>query len=66
MDCACIFYKLTTVPLYDTLGDENISYVFEHTNLTTVFVNDLSLRALEKTQNLVNVKTIVCFDSFTE
>lgn len=49
---ACAIYKLTTIPLYDTLGDENISYVFEHTNLTTVFANDLSLKALMKTKKL--------------
>lgn len=66
MDSACIIFRLTTIPLYDTLGDENISYVFEHTQLTTVFVNDISLRALQKTTNLVNVKTIVSFDPFTE
>lgn len=66
VDVACILYRLTTIPLYDTLGDENISYVFSHTNLTTVFVNDVSLRALMKTKDMVKVKTIVCFDKFTE
>lgn len=59
-------YGYTTIPIYDTLGDENISYVFNHTNLTTVFVNDISIRALMKTHDLGNVKTIVSFDKFTE
>ena len=54
------------MPIYDTLGDENISYVFNHTNLTTVFVNDLGLKALIKTHDMGNVKKIVCFDAFTE
>lgn len=65
VDIACLLYGLTTVPIYDTLGDENISYVFNHTNLTTVFVNDVSVRALMKTHDMGNVKTIVCFDDFT-
>ena len=65
-DIACLFYGITSVPIYDTLGDENISYVFNHTNLTTVFVNDLGLKALVKTHDMANVKKIVCYDPFTE
>lgn len=34
--------------------------------MTTVFVNDLSLKALMKTKNLSTIKYIVCFDAFTE
>lgn len=34
--------------------------------MTTVFVNDMSLKALMKTKNMVNIKTIVCFDKYTE
>jgi long-chain acyl-CoA synthetase len=32
-DYACLLFGITTIPLYDTLGDENISYVFNHTQL---------------------------------
>ncbi len=56
---------MTTIPLYDTLGDENISYVFNHTKMTTVFVNDLSLKALMKTKDMSTIKSIICFDAFT-
>lgn len=66
LDIACLLHGITTIPLYDTLGDENISYVFNHTNLTTVFVNDVSVRALMKTKDLGNVKNIICFDPYTE
>lgn len=66
VDVACILFRLTTVPLYDTLGDENITYVLDHTQMTTLFVNDLSLKALTKTKNLSCIKTIICFDPFTE
>ncbi len=56
---------MVTVPIYDTLGDENISYVFNHTNLTTVFVNDLGVKALMKTHDMGLVKNIVSFDEFS-
>ena len=55
---------MVTIPIYDTLGDENISYVFNHTNLTTVFVNDLGVRALMKTHDMGSVKNIISFDEF--
>ena len=65
VDIACLMYGFTTVPIYDTLGDENISYVFNHTNLTTVFVNNISVRALMKTQDMGNIKNIISFDDFS-
>ncbi len=66
IDFACLLYNIPTIPLYDTLGDENITYVFEHTQMETVFVNDSSLKSLIKCKDLVKVKNIVCFDMFTE
>lgn len=56
---------MVTIPIYDTLGDENISYVFNHTKLTTVFVNDLGVKALMKTSDMGEIKNIVCFDEFS-
>ena len=61
-DLACLLYGITTVPIYDTLGDENISYVFNHTKLTTVFVNETGIKALLKTHDMGNIKTIVSYD----
>lgn len=34
--------------------------------MTTLFVNDLSLKALTKTKDLSHLKTLICFDPFTE
>lgn len=62
---ACLF-GLTTIPIYDTLGDENITYVFNHTQLTTCFVNDGALKSLTKCKDLVKVSTLVCMDPFDE
>jgi long-chain acyl-CoA synthetase len=66
VDIACCLYKLTTIPIYDTLGDENITYVFKHTELTTCFVTEGALNSLTKCKDLVNLKHLVCFDPFTE
>lgn len=65
VDVGCLFYGITTIPIYDTLGDENISFVFNHTKVTTVFVNDVSVKALMKTKDLGDIQNIVSFDSYT-
>ena len=65
-DIAANLFGLTTIPIYDTLGDENITYVFNHTQITTVFVNDGALKSLTKCKDLVKINTIVSFDEFNE
>lgn len=65
VDLASVLFGYTTIPIYDTLGDENISYVFNHTNMTTVFVNNISVRALMKTHDMGNIKNIISFDPFS-
>jgi long-subunit acyl-CoA synthetase (AMP-forming) len=56
-------FKLTTIPIYDTLGDENITYVFKHCSLKCCFVDDGGLKALKKTHDLDQLKYIVSFDA---
>lgn len=65
-DIASSLYGLTTIPIYDTLGDENITYVFEHARLTACFVNDGGIKALLKCKSLAGVTRLVCFDAFSE
>jgi long-chain acyl-CoA synthetase len=62
VDVACILYKLVSIPIYDTLGDENITYVLKHVSLKTLFVNDGAIKALQKTHDLASLKTLVSFD----
>jgi long-chain acyl-CoA synthetase len=38
-DWACVLFGITSVPLYDTLGVENLSYCLKQTELTTMFVS---------------------------
>jgi long-chain acyl-CoA synthetase len=62
VDLAGILYKIVTVPIYDTLGDENISYVLRHVAMKTIFVDNTSLKSLKKTQDLDKLQWIVSFD----
>lgn len=61
-DIAACLFGFTTIPLYDTLGNENITYVFKHTNITTVFVNKDSVNALLSCDDLVSIRRIISFD----
>jgi len=45
-------FKTVTVPIYDTLGDENISYVLKHVSMKTVFVDNVAISSLKKTKDL--------------
>ena len=38
VDGACNLYGLTSVPIYDTLGEEATEFMFKQTNLTTCFL----------------------------
>lgn len=49
---AGILFKLVTIPIYDTLGDENISYVLKHVSLKTLFVDNNAIKSLKKTSDL--------------
>lgn len=51
---------------YDTLGAENIPYVLNHTNLTTLFCSKESLDILLKCDNTGSVKNVVSFDNIPE
>lgn len=55
-------FKLVSIPIYDTLGDENITYVLKHVDLKTIFVNDSAVKALKKTSDLASLRFIISFD----
>ncbi len=57
-----MLFKLTTIPIYDTLGDENITYVLKHVSLKAMFVNDGAVKALRKTHDLDQLKFLISFD----
>ncbi len=64
-DIACWMMSITTVPLYDTLGEESIRWTFEQTGLTTIFLSlpgMAKLLAMKKKGSLPSLKAMVCFD----
>lgn len=62
VDAAAVLFKVTTIPIYDTLGDENITYVLKHVSLKCLFVNDLAIKALKKTHDLDKLEVLISFD----
>lgn len=65
-DIANVLYNFTTLPIYDTLGDEAIQHMFEETETTNCFTtcNHLSY-LIEKIneKKLPNVENLVVLDS---
>lgn len=61
VDAACTAYSMTSVPLYDTLGPEAVTYICGHAELTVVAcsvdVLDTLLTALPQCPT---VKIVVC------
>ncbi len=62
IDWACILYGITSVPLYDTLGIENLSYCFNHTQMTTLFCSGETAETLPKLKDFGRLKNIVLMD----
>lgn len=48
LDAMACVYGLTTVPIYDTLGEDATEFIFEQTNLTTCFVTCAHVQGLLK------------------
>lgn len=65
-DIASSFFGFTTIPIYDTLGDENITYVFIHAQLTSCFVDDGAIKSLLKCKDMAKVTRLICFDPFSQ
>lgn len=62
LDLSNSLYKAAIVPIYETLGPESISYVINHSGISTCFCSDSGIKSLMKTQNLGNLKTLVAID----
>lgn len=60
-------YGITTVPLYDSLGPENISYCIEHSGIETICASKESIDVLLSNKDAVKlVKTIIAYDPITD
>eukprot|EP00921_Rhytidocystis_pertsovi_P017397 GHVQ01027372.1.p1 GENE.GHVQ01027372.1~~GHVQ01027372.1.p1 ORF type:complete len:647 (+),score=60.20 GHVQ01027372.1:371-2311(+) len=67
MDIASNAFGITSVPLYDTLGDEAAEFIISTTRLQTICADsDCVDKLLKLTEQLSGMKYIVCFDTITE
>lgn len=65
LDMACSLYGITIVPIYDTLGDGAIKFVFEETNLTTCFLTVDKIKGVAeqlKKGSYNKLKTLIILD----
>lgn len=65
LDVACSLYGYATVPIYDTLGESAIKFVFNETNLTTCFLTVDKIKGI--TENMKkgtypNLKNLIILD----
>lgn len=61
-DFACSLFGLTSVPLYDTLGLENLTYCLKQTEMTTLFLSEATLKILMGLKDHGNLKNVVLYD----
>mmetsp|Transcript_57329 Transcript_57329/g.65689 ORF Transcript_57329/g.65689 Transcript_57329/m.65689 type:complete len:674 (+) Transcript_57329:34-2055(+) len=69
VDLTAALFNHTMIPVYDTLGADAVQFVFEQTNLTTLFCSNNYLAVLTqsaKDQKLGKVTNIVAWDPYTE
>lgn len=64
-DIACMLYGLTLVPLYDTLGIENLTYCLENSEMSSCFVTESTVQTLLKLKGHGNLKNIISFDKLS-
>ncbi|KDP28288.1 hypothetical protein JCGZ_14059 [Jatropha curcas] len=65
---ACNAHSLVCVPLYDTLGPGAVNFILDHAEIDYVFIQDKKVKELlnPDCRSASQLKTIVCFTSFTE
>ena len=68
-DIACWLMSITSVPLYDTLGEESICWTFEQTQLSTIFLSPegiIKLLNIAKKGRIPTLKKLVVFGEPSE
>jgi long-chain acyl-CoA synthetase len=61
-DLACILYGVTSVPLYDTLGVDNLEYCLQHSNIETCICSLSNAKTLLALTNVSNLKNLILCD----
>lgn len=66
-DIACAIYGITTIPIYDTLGEEALDFMFNQTELTTCFLTCQHLEGMLKRISggtIPHLKNLVILDEW--
>lgn len=63
LDMGAALFGLTSVPIYDTLGPQAVTYILEQSNFQTIFVSQSNIDILLKFEKRGNLKNVVCFDT---
>jgi long-subunit acyl-CoA synthetase (AMP-forming) len=63
-DLSCNLLDITSVPLYETLGQELLSIILTQTEIQTLFGSDVCLINVLKLAQSTNLKQVVTFDSY--
>lgn len=61
-DWACVLFGITSVPLYDTLGVENLSYCLNQTLITTIFASNATIKTFAKLKEVGKLKLVITYD----
>lgn len=61
-DMGNALYGYTMIPLYDTLGPDSVSFVFEHSEIITCICSKESIDILSNTPKLHKLRNIIALD----
>lgn len=69
-EIAAIIYGLSTIPVYDTLGEEAMVHIFNQTQMDTLFLSAKHLekicllkKAKKDSKELENLKNLIIMDT---
>lgn len=68
MDVACVLANISSVPLYDTLGDSSIEYIVQQTEMSTIACGEDKIKhlcKLKKEGKIPSLTHIISFDDIT-
>lgn len=60
-DMAACFYGITSVAIYDTLGEEAMRFILEQTQISTIFTTVGMMEKMVKDEKWPGIKNIVFF-----
>jgi|JI6StandDraft_1071083.scaffolds.fasta_scaffold107763_1 long-chain acyl-CoA synthetase len=61
VNLVCCMYGMTSVPLYDSLSQENHNYIINHSGITVLFCSAIVCNSFLKIGKFGKVKTVVLF-----